>query len=160
MIIMHLDLKACMSTLLLTDKFDHLLLLEGEITTFNTFRIDGYLQKDFLCEEITELYSRWSTLREYCLSLIRGKQTPLRFSFVFALPREEIQTFVTDSAIEEPVDNVQGLYLNLSYDGTDLRCTTGTFLKTFSLDKTVEKEWDKKAQQLFTNWQIDFDCLS
>lgn len=160
MIIMQLDLKSCMSTLLLTDKLDHLMFIEGEITTFNTFHIDGYLQKDFLEEETLEAYSRWSTIREYCLSIIKGRKTPLRFSFIFSLPNERIESFVSDYGISEPTSNIQGLYLNLAYDGTDLRCTTGTSLKSFSLDKTIEKSWDKKAQQLFTSWQIGYDCLS
>lgn len=32
--------KSCMSHLLLTETFDSFLLIEGEITTFNTFKID------------------------------------------------------------------------------------------------------------------------
>lgn len=39
--------KAFMKHLLLAETFDHFLFIEGEITTFNKFSIDGYLQKDF-----------------------------------------------------------------------------------------------------------------
>ena len=36
------NVKACMSHLLLMDTFDSFLLIEGEIMTFNTFKIDGW----------------------------------------------------------------------------------------------------------------------
>ena len=39
--ILTLSAKNCMSHLLLKDTFDHFSFIEGEITTFNTFTIDG-----------------------------------------------------------------------------------------------------------------------
>ena len=36
-----------MSQLLMTETFDRFSFIEGEIVTFNTFKLDGYLQKDF-----------------------------------------------------------------------------------------------------------------
>ena len=39
------NVKACMSHLLLMDTFDSFLLIEGEIMTFNTFKIDGFITK-------------------------------------------------------------------------------------------------------------------
>ena len=42
------NVKACMSHLLLMDTFDSFLLIEGEIMTFNTFKIDGFIQKKLL----------------------------------------------------------------------------------------------------------------
>ena len=43
--ILTLSAKNCMSHLLLKDTFDHFSFIEGEITTFNTFTIDGFLKK-------------------------------------------------------------------------------------------------------------------
>ena len=42
------NVKACMSHLLLMDTFDSFLLIEGEIMTFNTFKIDGFIQKIYI----------------------------------------------------------------------------------------------------------------
>ena len=39
--------KNFMTHLLLSDTFDNFLFIEGEIVTFNTFTIDGYIQKAF-----------------------------------------------------------------------------------------------------------------
>ena len=54
------NVKSFMSHLLLKETFDNFSFIEGEIITFNIFRIDGYIQKDFFDseEEISE-YSLW-----------------------------------------------------------------------------------------------------
>ena len=41
------NVKKFMSQLLMTETFDRFSFIEGEIVTFNTFKLDGYLQKDF-----------------------------------------------------------------------------------------------------------------
>ena len=49
------DIKTFMHKLLLAETFDRFLLLEGNITTFNTFHIDGSLQKSYYNQEEQEL---------------------------------------------------------------------------------------------------------
>ena len=49
------DIKIFMNKLLLSQTFDNFLLVEGSITTYNTFRIEGRVHKDFFSvEEIEE----------------------------------------------------------------------------------------------------------
>ena len=49
------EIKSFMNKLLLSQTFDNFLLVEGQITTYNTFHIDGRLQKDFFtAQEIEE----------------------------------------------------------------------------------------------------------
>ena len=45
------NIKEFMSQLLLSETFDSFAFIEGEIVTFNTFRIDGFLQKEFFDAE-------------------------------------------------------------------------------------------------------------
>ena len=49
------DIKTFMHKLLLTETFDRFLFLEASITTFNTFHIDGTLQKSYYTQEEQEL---------------------------------------------------------------------------------------------------------
>ena len=49
------EVKECMSKLLLSEMFDPFYFIEGEITTFSTFKIDGYLKKEFLNHLIPSL---------------------------------------------------------------------------------------------------------
>ena len=78
------NVKKFMSQLLMTETFDRFSFIEGEIVTFNTFKLDGYLQKDFFdapdgyesesSPTPLEEYSRWGDIREFCFSLIKGKR--------------------------------------------------------------------------------------
>lgn len=49
------DIRLFMQKLLLTDSFDRFYLLEGAVTTFNTFHIDGVLQSSYYTQEEQEL---------------------------------------------------------------------------------------------------------
>ena len=91
------EVKECMSKLLLSEVFDPFFFIEGEITTFSTFSIDGYLKKDFYNkEEVPERdYALWKEVREYCFSLIKGKRTPLSFKFVLGLSDSNVEAYTS-----------------------------------------------------------------
>ena len=116
------EVKEFMSKLLLSETFDTFLFVEGEIVTFNTFTMNGRLQKDFFDKDMVpeRTYSLWKDLREYCFSLIRGKRTPLRFKFVFGLSEPNIEKLLKQQDLSFTPQDVQGLYLNISYVGTSL----------------------------------------
>lgn len=154
------ETKKFMSQLLLSEIFDHFLFIEGEIVTFNTFHIDGYIQKDFFPEEDSlPEYSSWKQLREHCFSIIKGKQTPLRFKFIFRLSPSNIERLIEQNALDFQASNVQGLYLNIKFDETGLQCVTGTSIKTFTMDKSLEKAWDVMVQKFFTQKGIAYDLI-
>lgn len=160
MIILNLKTKNCMQHLLLKPTFDSFALIEGEITTYNTFRIDGYIHKNFYEDAPLKDYSSWGDLREFCFHIIRGKRTPLNFRFIFSLPKEEFEAFLIDQEIPSlSHSDIQGLYLNFKYDGTNLQCITGTSLNIFTMDKTLENVWDNYARKFFLNKEIDFESL-
>ena len=73
------EVKECMSKLLLSDTFDSFLFIEGEIVTYNTFSINGFLKKDFFEKDLAPSrdYSLWKDIREYAFSLINSPQFSL-----------------------------------------------------------------------------------
>ena len=152
------NIKEFMSHLLLSDTFDHFSFIEGEIVTFNTFKIDGYIQKDFF-DTGTELpvYSPWKNVRDYCFSIIRGRRSPLSFRFIFSLSHKNIERLVTQNTPSLDPDEVQGLYLNIHYDGTCLSCVTGTSFKTFTMDKSLEHAWDEMVESFLKQKNIEFE---
>jgi hypothetical protein len=163
MISLLLDTKHCMSELLLRNTFDHFLFIEGEITTYNKFTIDGYIRKEFYGDNgpetaPAETHSTWDRLRDFCFSIIKGKQTPLNFRFIFSLPKSETDRLIADKQLDFQPDTVQGLYLNFKYDGSVLACTSGTSLNTFTLDKSLEHAFDKWICEFFSahgiNWNM------
>ncbi|MBU3839522.1 MAG: hypothetical protein IAA25_00720 [Candidatus Ruminococcus intestinipullorum] len=160
------NIKSCMSHLLLLETFDSFLFIEGEIVTFNIFQINGLVQKDFYTSEEQENmdslpeYSYWKQIREYCFSIIKGKKTPLSFKFIFRLSPKNIEKLISQNNLDFLPSDVQGLYLNIRYDSLGLQCITGTSLKTFSMDKSLEQTWDSMVQKFFHQKGIEFDLLS
>jgi len=162
MLIMSLETKKCMNKLLLSDTFDHYQFIEGEITTFNKFHIDGYLKKDFYDSDTVEIpanqhYSYWKDIRDFCFTIIKGKRTPLDFRFVLALSQENTEKFLAAESLSFTPLDVQGLYLNFKYDGTHLTCTTGTSMNLFTLDKSLDHAWDKMVQKIFLKYEINYE---
>ena len=54
-------------------------------------------------------------------------------------------------------DSVQGLYLNIRFDGTRLTCVTGTSFTTFSMDRSLEHAWDDMARKFLLQKGIEFE---
>lgn len=152
--------KEFMSHLLLSDTFDHFSFIEGEIVTFNTFKIDGFIQKEFFDTgaELPE-YSPWKNVREFCFSVIKGKRAPLSFRFIFSLSRNNIRRLISQSAPGLEPDSVQGLYLNIHFDGGRLTCITGTSFITFTMDKTLEHAWEEMVEKFLRQKHIDFEKM-
>lgn len=157
MIILTPDTKKCMSALLLKDTFDSFCFIEGEITTFARFSINGSTQKDFFEEPPSAEYSQWKRFRDFCFSIIKGKQTPLGFRLIFSLAPEDIERFLRQNAPDFRPSDVQGLYLNFRFDGKSLTCTSGTSLHIFTLDRSLEQAWDKYVQNFFYQHGIPAD---
>ena len=98
MISLTLNTKKCMAELLLRETFDSFLFIEGSVTTFNKFTIDGYIHSDFYEENApAEPYSAWKSLREFVFSIIKGKRTPLDFHFVFSLSSDTVRTLIAEN---------------------------------------------------------------
>lgn len=161
-----------MNQLLCSDVFDDFSCVMGEITTFNTFTMDGFIHKEFLqpadkdqhppsnaeqhSSTIESEYSLWADLRHYSYSLIKGQKLPLRFKFVFKLPRKEIEPFIAKHHLETTPEDIQGLYFNIRYENQSLYATTGSTLKTFSLSKAIENAWDAEFLALMEHLNMDY----
>ena len=158
------DIKQFMSKLLLSQTFDNFLLIEGSITTYNTFRIDGRLHKSFFTEEEKEAqgleeraFSLWKEVKPFCLELIKGKKTPLSFQFVFQLSKENTGKLLLASGITSiQPENISGLLLNVPYDNGNLSVITATNLSLFTLDKTLEHAWDDMVKRFLKQQEISF----
>lgn len=155
------EVKECMGKLLLSETFDPFYFIEGEIVTFGTFTMDGYLKKEFFENEDTPTreYALWKDMREYCFSLIKGKRTPLSFKFVLGLSDSNIEKLLLQQELDFKPEDVRGLYINLKFDGQKLQCVTGTAMNLFTMDKSLEQAWDKMVQKFFTQKEIKYEVL-
>ncbi|MDY3917722.1 MAG: DUF5721 family protein [Candidatus Limivivens sp.] len=155
------DVKGFMGKLLLTSTFDHFLLSEAVITTFNVFSIDGHFHNEYFSDLNTEptdqTLSRWEQVRPFCFSLIKGKYTPLNLKIIFQLSEKNVERLLLQSGISLNPSDVEGLYLNIRYDGATLSCITGTSLKLFTLDKTLEHTWDQMVGAFLKQKEIPYE---
>ena len=88
---------------------------------------------------------------------IKGKLTPVGFRFVLALSAPNTAKLLEQEELDFTMDDIQGLYLNFKYDGLKLTCTTGTSMKLFTLDKSLENAWDAMAGRIFAKNEIPFE---
>ena len=160
------DIRDFTNKLFIGEVFDKFCLSEAVITTFNTFTIDGRLQKDFFdtdsLNKITEdgrTHSLWRDTKAFFWSVIRGKRTPLSFKIVLHLSRSGVEAAIRNTDSEISSEQIDGLFLNLQFKNGSLLCTTGTSLRTFSMDKRPEQLWDDMVLNFLTQNQIIFEKL-
>lgn len=152
-----------MKKLLTGNDFDAFLLSEASITTFATFQIDGAFHAEFLpateAEALTDEksgYTLWKRVRPFFLELTRGKNTPLRFRIVFRLAPHNVEKLIAQSGLSVRSEQINGLFLNIHFDGKALTCVSGTSMNVFTLDKTLEHAWDEMLEKFFQQKRIPF----
>lgn len=159
-----LEVKDFMSKLLLKNTFDQFHLFELSLTTNITYTIDGSLHPDFYdAGEAEVIKSReqtlvtWDEVRPFCFSLIKGKRTPLHFKIVFQLNQNNLKKLLSDQHLPIQADDIFGLYLNCQFDGSALTCVTGSSLRFFTMDKTLDYAWDDYITHFFKENFITFE---
>ena len=157
--------KAFTENLFIGELFDRFLVREASFVTYNSFLIDGRVRQGYYSEEELELqkieeFSAWKVLKPFCYSLIRGKRLPESFRIVFLLPPEETARFVAAHGAGLAAEQVQGLYLNVQYENHGLTCITGVSLNVFSMDRTLEREWDQAVREFLKKNGGKVDNLS
>lgn len=149
--------KTFTAGLFLGEIFDSFLVREAEIVTFNSFLINGRIRKGYFSDEELEAnqieeFSSWKVLKSFCFSLIKGKRLPESFRIVFLLPPDAKTQFVKRYGTGFTPDSVGGLYLNVHYENGEMSVVTGLSMNVFTMDKTLEREWDD-AVRLFLKKQ-------
>ena len=152
--------KQFMSLLLANSAFDEFFLESARITTFNTFTIDGVVKKEFYsADEYEELYgsnantsghiygsnantsghiyASYAQVRPYIYEIIKGKRIPISFQIILHAPE----------AMYENNDYEAGVryILNIKYEDGRVSCVSAISRSDFTLDKTSDQLWDKKA---------------
>ncbi len=157
------DIRDFMKKLLIADTFDTFLLSEASITTFSTFHIDGTFHPDYLGSEETEIspaeqsgLTLWKRVRPFFFELTKGKNTPLNFHIVFRLALHNVEKLVQQSGLSLSPSDIAGLFLNIRYDGSSLTCVSGTSLRIFTLDKSLDFAWDSMLERFFKQKEIPF----
>lgn len=153
------EVKVFMAKLLTNTLFDEFILKELEIQTFTSFHISGqFFESFFSKEELEERGGKncvfWKEVRAIALSIIRGNKTPLSMKIIFQLPEALSKELVESLGGKIRFEDVGGLFLNIRFDKSELHIITGTAIKTFTLDKTLEQEWDNWVKNFLSKQSI------
>ena len=158
------EVKTFMSKLLMNSTFDMFLLKEMELQTYTCFTVNGQFNEDFFSKEELEQRENqqhllWKDIRQTAYSMIKGNKSPLALKIVFQLPWEQCEQLVTESGDKLKADDIGGLYVNIRFEKKELRIITGAAIKTFTLDKTLEQEWDKRVKIMLKEDDIKYEEL-
>lgn len=156
------EIKQFMAKLLTGTTFDSFLLRELELSTMADFTISGQLNEGFFTkEELEEREERkfifWGEIRAIAFSMIKGSKTPLSLKIVFQATEKQCESLIRDSGGKLRPEDVGGLYLNVRFEKGELHIITGTAIKTFTLDKTLEQEWDLAVKGMLKAQGIIFE---
>lgn len=129
------------------ESFDSFCVTEASFSTLFNISIDGHINQAFLGDEPLPEGSDesvlWKKIRPLCYEIIKGQRVPLQFKIVFMMSRAWTAQFLSKEVQGFTADDVNGLFLNVKFESGRLSCTSGTSMKSFSLDKSVEEAWDK-----------------
>lgn len=155
------DIRQFTSSLFIGNVFDRFLMREAQIVTFNTFQIDGHIRKEYYTDQeiqeghIGEL-SAWEAIKPVCYGLIKGKKLPGSFQIVLQLGPEQTESFLKKRQLPIRAEQISGLYLNVRYEEGELYCVTGTSVNFFTLDKSLETEWDEAVRLFLKGHKIPY----
>ncbi len=155
------DIRQFTTSLFVGEVFEQFLVREAAITTFNTFTIDGMIRPGYYSQEEIEdkkigNLSAWAMIKPFCFSLIKGKRLPGGFRIILQMPEEGTERFLASRSIPLTAEQVKGLYVNIRYEEEKLTCVTGTSVSVFTLDKTLDEEWDRAFKSFLIHNQISF----
>ena len=156
------DVKDFMAKLLTTEFFDAFLLSEASITTFTQFQIDGTYHPDYFgnveedASSPAPLATTWKLVRPFFFDLVKGKHTPLNFKIIFRLADYNTEKLLKQAGIPLHAGDVAGLFLNIHYNGKEVSCVTGTSVRIFTLDRSLDRAWDDMVQKFLKQKKIPF----
>ncbi|MDD6788572.1 MAG: DUF5721 family protein [Lachnospira sp.] len=165
------NIRIFMSCLLMKRTFDRFYLAEASVSAFCNFEISGRTNAAWFSPSSASgtprpadspalaPYVTWEKIRPHVFQVIRGGRTPIKMKIILACTPAQIASILKSSPESASVspDQVSGMFLNIVYDKSGLMLTTGTAMKTFSMDRSAEKAFDRSMASFLTQTGIDYD---
>ena len=140
--------KPFMQKLLTESVFDGFDLRSAMVSSFARMELAGApdkAQNDETAEK--PAFNTWEVMRPYVTHYVRNGGKPKAMKLVFSMP---------PAALESRFPDASALFLNVLFDG-QVSIVTGTSQKSFSMDKSLEHNWDAYVQGFLQNNQITFE---
>jgi len=147
------DVKTFMNELLVNEKYDSFYMFETRLKVAMDYYVNGKINKDFFDSdderEALDDYVSWKDIKNKIFELIKGIRLPISFKVILMFNRDNIERLIEMNNIPVNPQDVSALFLNIYYENGELTVTTGTSLKVFTLDKTLEHLWDETVEKYY-----------
>ena len=134
------------------EKYDSFYLYEVRVKTKLDYYVNGRLNREYFdTEEQADLpeYVEWKDIKQIVYSYIKGKRLPIGFKIILMFNRENISRLLEMNNLPVKTEDVSALFMNVVYEHESLSVTTGTSLKIFTMDKTLEHVWDDTVKKYY-----------
>mgnify|MGYP004655040757 CR=1 FL=1 len=134
------------------EKYDSFYLYEARVKTKLDYYVNGRLNREYFdTEEQADLpeYVEWKDIKQIVYSYIKGKRLPIGFKIILMFNRENISRLLEMNNLPVKTEDVSALFMNVVYEHEALSVTTGTSLKIFTMDKTLEHVWDDTVKKYY-----------
>lgn len=134
------------------EKYDSFYLYEARVKTKLDYYVNGRLNREYFdTEEQADLpeYVEWKDIKQIVYSYIKGKRLPIGFKIILMFNRENITRLLEMNNLPVKTEDVSALFMNVVYEHEALSVTTGTSLKIFTMDKTLEHVWDDTVKKYY-----------
>ena len=152
-----LEMNRFMGKLLKAENFDGFLLKEGFLRTGMEYRFQGKVYPEYFDteeqEKHTEEYTYWSEVKPFVFELVKGKRTPLAFSFTLLLTKNDTEELLLKRQVKVGEDS-PSLFLQIRFDHGVGHIVTGTARNTFTLDKSLDETWDAEVKQRIKDMEL------
>lgn len=132
--------------------YDSFYLYEARVKTKLDYYVNGRLNREYFdTEEQADLpeYVEWKDIKQIVYSYIKGKRLPIGFKIILMFNRENITRLLEMNNLPVKTEDVSALFMNVVYEHEALSVTTGTSLKIFTMDKTLEHVWDDTVKKYY-----------
>ena len=85
--------------------------------------------------------------------LVKGKRTPLAFSFTLLMAKNETAELLSKRSVNVGEDS-PSLFLQIRFEHGVGRIITGTARNTFTLDRSLDEAWDAEVRQIFKAMEL------
>lgn len=143
-----------MSELLMGERYDSFYLFEARIKADIDYSINGKINKDFFDSDDRDImaeeeYISWKNIKSIVYGLVKGDKLPLNLKLILMFNRENITRLACMNNLPISENDIGALFFNVLYEKGSLTVTTGTSIKTFSLDKTLDHVWDSTVEKYY-----------
>ncbi|MBQ8038572.1 MAG: hypothetical protein IJ274_01625 [Lachnospiraceae bacterium] len=155
-----LEMNRFMGKLLKGENFDGFLLKEGFLRTGMEYRFQGRVFPEYFDteeqEKYKEEYTYWGEVKPFVFELVKGKRTPLAFSFTLLLTKNDTTELLARRQVNVGEDS-PSLFLQIRFEHGMGRIVTGTARNMFTLDKSLDEAWDEEVKQIMKSMEIAVD---